>query len=582
MNKPQGASRPYPIYIYAILVLLTLAVYWQVAGFDFINTDDQTYVVRNSHVHGGLTMASIRWAFTSSHAANWHPVTWISHMLDWRLFGANPAGHHLVNVLLHLASVLLLFYLLARTTSRPWRSAFVAAVFAVHPLHVESVAWVAERKDVLSTLFWMLTMLAYVRYVEKPRLRRYVLVVIAFALGLMAKPMLVSLPIVLLLLDYWPLARARVGWGKLVVEKAPLLVLSAGSSAVTFWAQHAGRAVASLGVVPPGVRAANAAVAAVGYIGKTICPLNLAMFYPHPMNSLPAWQVIGSTAFLALATVGAIVLRHKRGYLLVGWLWYIVTLIPVIGLVQVGRQAMADRYMYIPLVGLLIIVSWAVPDASFLRSWLNEAPGDAARRRLAGAVVAVVIFGLAISAYFQAGYWRNSITLNEHAISVMSRNYFAMNNLGTALLDSGRVDEAVAQYAMAVQIAPDFGDARFNLARALSKAGKLNASLAQYVQAMRLLPDCADIYDDMGVILIKQDRLDDAMRCFDKVLRLDLNRPATYNNVGIIQARRGRLDEAAKSFRKALDVDPNFRDAQNNLNQAIALSQQQGLPVPRR
>ncbi len=383
------------LIISLFLIIASFMAFWQVTRCDFINYDDDKYLTDNSHVQDGLTVEGITWAFTTGYAANWHPLTWISHMVDVQLFGLQPGWHHLTNLLFHLASTLLLFLVLHRMTKALWQSAFVAALFALHPLHVQSVAWVAERKDVLSTFFWMLTMGTYASYVAKPGLKRYLTLLLCFALGLMAKPMLVTLPFVLLLLDYWPLQRLeqkrppQEGLSKdksttspvripvqpvghwplirpLLIEKIPLFALAALSSIVTYLVQHHGGAVQSLETFPPGVRMANAFVSYITYMVKMLWPTNLAVFYPYP-TSWPLWQVLGSAALLITITVLVIRGAKKRPYAAVGWFWYVGTLVPVIGVVQVGRQALADRYTYIPLVGLFIIVAWAVPE--LLKKW---------------------------------------------------------------------------------------------------------------------------------------------------------------------------------------------------------------------
>ncbi len=377
------------ILICLFLVLATLTVYWQVGNYEFVNFDDDKYIIENFHVQKGLTRDSVIWAFTATHVSNWHPLTWLSHMLDFQLYGLNPSGHHLTNVFFHLVNTLLLFLVLKLMTGALWRSGLVAALFAVHPLHVESVVWVAERKDVLSTLFWMLTLWAYLGYTKRPGVKRYLVILLAFALGLMAKPMLVTLPFVLLLLDYWPLKRIELGQSaiglpaasqpstiankpgaqafRLLLEKTPMFVLAAVSSVVTFIVQKSGGAVGALETYPFKIRMANALLSYVIYLKKMIWPQNLAVFYPHPGQSLPMWQAAGAGLLLVVVSIAVIRAGRRYPYLPVGWLWYVGTLVPVIGLVQVGDQAMADRYTYVSLIGLFIVVAWGVPDVA--RSW---------------------------------------------------------------------------------------------------------------------------------------------------------------------------------------------------------------------
>src|SRR5208337_2953688 len=468
------------IWIYLFLTAATLIAFWQVNHFDFINYDDPSYVTENFHIQHGITTEAIRWAFTTGHSSNWHPVTWISHMLDVELFGLKPRWHHLTNLLFHIANTLLLFFVFNRMTKATWQSAFVAALFALHPLHVESVAWVAERKDVLSTFFWMLTMGAYIHYVEHPRFTSYLAVFTFLTLGLMAKPMLVTLPLVLLLLDYWPLRRfeqktsaqeipaeinkpvsaskrkekssrkqtvqaivkeakpadRRYQWAlvrPLLIEKMPFFALAALSSIVTFIAQRKGGAVASLEGIPPGARIANAFVSYIVYIGKTIWPDNLAVLYLYA-GWWPLWQVMG--AVLLFIAVTLIVIREAKRfpYLATGWLWFAGTLVPVIGIVQVGRQALADRYTYVPFIGLFIMAAWGIPE--LLKNWRY-------RKEALAASSALIFICLFIFTWTQAGYWRNSMALYDHALEVTSQNDIVYTNRGVAYAKLGNRSQAI-------------------------------------------------------------------------------------------------------------------------------------------
>ncbi len=521
-----------------LLIAVTAIAYWPVLNASFINSDDPNYVVLNRHIQSGLTPQSVRWAFTTYYESNWHPLTWVSHMLDWQLFGQKPMGHHLVNLLFHMMSVVLLFYALRWMTGFTWRSAVVALLFAIHPLHVESVAWVAERKDVLSTFFWMLTLLAYVRYVRKPSFGRYILVLTAFILGLMSKPMLVSLPLALLMLDFWPLGRMgrlRSTWG-LVVEKAPLLALSAVSCFLTYRAQCDWGAVATLQRYSIGVRLANAVVAYVGYIVKMVWPYNLALFYPHPGPSLPIWQVVGAAVFLALASVLAFRAAERRPYVLMGWLWYMVTLIPVIGLLQVGSQSMADRYTYAPLIGLFVIAAWGVPDileAIQMRTGKRLLPSRALYVVGGGLVVV-----LAVLTHVQAGYWHDNITLFEHSVRVVEDDYLAYNSLGCAYADAGRREDAITQFQETLRIDPDFFYAKSNLAIALARSGR-------QAEAIPYLRD---------------------------VLKVDPNDVEFNNSLGIGYAQRGEMDDAVRYFRIAVKLAPDNPQIQDNLARAVAES----------
>jgi Tfp pilus assembly protein PilF len=532
MGENPERQRLLPVGLF--LVVLIAGAFWQVTGHGFVNFDDDKYVTENPHVQAGLTRNGLAWAFTTTRASNWHPVTWISLMADSQLYGPNAYGFHTTNLLLHIASALMLFLFLNRVTGSLWRSAFVAAIFGIHPLHVESVAWVAERKDVLSTLFWMLTMWAYLHYTQSPKPTRYLLVVLAFVLGLMAKPMLVTLPFVLLLLDRWPLERLDQGngrehdhtrpWRKLVWEKVPLLALAAVSSIVTYVVQQRSGAVGSLEVYPLGVRIANALVAYVNYVAKMLWPAHLAVFYPHPGTSLPIWQVAGSGLVLVWITLLAIRAR-RRPYLAVGWLWYVLTLVPVIGLVQVGGQAMADRYTYIPLIGLFIIIAWGVPE--LLALWTTEAR----RRTLLAASAGIVIAALAVCTYLQVGYWRDSVTLFDHAVKVTRRNAVAHNNLGVALVERGELGKAVAHYREALRIKPRYVEAHCNLAIAAIKQGRLDEAIAHCWEALRIRPGDADAHNNLGVALAKQGKLHEALAHFSEALRLDPDKKSARANL---------------------------------------------------
>lgn len=457
-----GLRRNWAIWLF--LIAITAAVYSRVSTFDFVDYDDQQYVVQNLNIKGGLTAQSLTWALTKQYDANWMPLVWVSFMIDHEMGGEaseeNPAPYHRTNLVLHTLNALLLFALLNSLTGSRWRSAFVAALFAVHPMHVQSVAWVAERKDVLSTFLMLLTMLAYVRYARKPRVGRYLLVVLAFALGLMAKSMLVTLPILLLLLDFWPLRRT-VGtppW-KLILEKTPLLAMAAAVGVVTVVQQQAAGALSNLTAYPIGVRLANAAVSYVAYVFAMVVPTRLAVFYPHPGTSIPVGQVVGSAALLAMITTAAVKLAWKRPYVTVGWLWYLITLLPVIGIVQVGDQAMADRYTYIPFIGLFVMVAWGVPDAL----------GRLAVRKVAMVALAgISLLALGSIAYREVGYWRDSRALFGRAVEVAKPNAFTHFCLAQFLDRKGDVFAAAGEYRMTLRLDPDHGNAANNLAWTLA------------------------------------------------------------------------------------------------------------------
>jgi len=457
MNKPlfPGAN----IFLAALLVVLVAAVFWEAPEAAFLaHHDDNVYVTNNPHVKEGLTANGIAWAFGRSHGANWHPLTWISHQIDVECHGLEPRGHHLTSLVLHALNTVLLFFLLFRVTGAGLRGGFVAALFAVHPLHVESVAWVAERKDVLSAFFLLLAIFAYVGYTRRPGLMRYLAVALLFSLGLMAKPMVVTFPVGLLLLDYWPLRRfvPAMGMGRLIAEKLPLLALSAASSVVTMIAQAEGGAMRSLPLVQ---RVSNALVAYVTYIVKMIWPRGLAAQYPHPEGTLPWWQIIGAALCLIVMTLLAVRFGKRYRYLPAGWLWFLGTLVPVIGIVQVGHQAMADRYTYIPLIGLFVIVAWGAHDLA-----ARAVPSRRARTVLLWSLAALVLAGSSVAARVQVGYWKDGPTLFGHAIAVTEENYLAEHDLGMSLLLAGDVEGGIEHLERSIAIKPDFGVTYANLA----------------------------------------------------------------------------------------------------------------------
>lgn len=485
--------------ICVFLIAITWAVFGQTLSHQFVNYDDGTYVYANPVVLGGISLRAIAWAFTHVHSQNWHPLTTISHMLDCGLFGLNAGGHHFTNVLLHSAVVLLLFLVLWQMTGAIRRSAFVAAIFAIHPLHVESVAWIAERKDVLSALFFMLTLAAYARFVRERSFGRYLTVAILFALGLMSKPMLVTVPFVLLLLDCWPLNRAE-RWLKLIVEKAPLFVLSAASCAATVLAQK--QATGSADELPFLWRIENALVTCVTYIWQMLWPAKLAVFYPHPENQLPVWQIFLAAVLLVGISFIALALRKRHPYVFTGWFWYLIMLLPVIGIMQVGLQGHADRYTYLPQIGLYLVVTWAIADLT--ARWRHQA---AALTCAGGAV----IIALGLSAWKQTGYWKDSETLWRHALAVTLTNDVAHAGLGGVLLGRGRVDEAIENFQEALRIRPGNAEAHSSLAQALMQKGNAAGAISHWETAVELQPEDVAARDSLGAALIEQGRLSQAV-----------------------------------------------------------------------
>jgi Tfp pilus assembly protein PilF len=543
--------------------------------------DDYEYVVQNPHVRSGLTIENAVWAFTSTHASNWHPLTWLSHMLDCELYGLNPAGHHLNNLLLHLANTLLLFALFARMTRALRQSAFVAAIFALHPLHVESVAWVAERKDLLSTFFLMLTCMAYLRYTRHPDLRSYLLCIVLFALGLASKPMLVTLPFLLLLLDYWPLCRSgtlcsdglnpsgAIKFSALVREKVPFFVLAAISSVVTFHASIAGQTVAPLDILPTPLRIGNGLVSYSAYIVKTFWPVDLAFFYPHPLGSLSLWKVAGSSILLMSISLIAIKAGRKCPSLIVGWLWYLITLLPVIGLIQVGSQAMADRYSYLPMVGLSIMAAWGVTYV--LRRRISKITG--------WCLGSIIVLLLCVQSSRQIDYWRDGETLFQRALEVTTRNYTAHYQLGTELMRQGKTGPAIHHFTEAVRFRPDHLPARHNLGIALASLGRLDDGLAQLNAALRLQPRHAGILSSIGDLFLKQNKLEKAITFYSEALRIDPTLRRTHNNVGLALFRNGMTPEAEMHFKEALRINPGDQKALQNL-QMMGRKQSEGTSDP--
>jgi tetratricopeptide (TPR) repeat protein len=529
----------------AVLALATYAPIFR-GGYQFLNVDDNEYVTENPQVQAGLTPRSLWWALTAFHSHNWHPLTWMSLQLDRQLYGDKPLGFHVTNVLLHTANAVLLLFALHSLTGAVRRSAVVAAFFAVHPLHVESVAWVAERKDVLSTLFWMLTLYAYSAYAARPGWRRYLLTLALFSLGLMAKPMLVTLPCVLLLLDYWPLGRLHVGWG-LVKEKLPFFALVVGCSLLTFGAQR--DIMQSLDILPLPYRLANVPLAYLTYIGMMFWPMRLAIYYPHPGPNISFALAAAAAGLLLALTALALWHARRRPYVTVGWLWYLGTLVPVIGLVQVGRQAHADRYTYIPYIGLFIVLAWGSYD--FL-----------GRLRLARLAAVPVVAGLVVACLWltwqQLPVWENSTKLWQHALAVCPSG-IAHEGIAKALEKEGRIDEARRAYAEAIRYDPT-AVAYSSVGIFLAKYGWLDDALEHFAQSLALYRDQPAAHSNMGLLLLEQGKLDEAQRHLTEAVRLNPNFVSGHCYLGLVLERQGKLDEAQRHLTEALRLDPNFAD----------------------
>jgi Tfp pilus assembly protein PilF len=600
--------------IYVLLAVAAFASFWQVNHSGFIDLDDKTYVTENMHVRNGLTAEGALWGFGTGRAANWHPLTWMSHMLDVELFGLDPHRHHLINLLFHVANSLLLFFVLHVMTKGLWQSAFVAALFALHPLHVESVAWVAERKDVLSTLFWLLTMASYFYYVQRPKAQRYVLVLVFFACGLMAKPMLVTLPFVLLILDYWPLNRLRretlpearqtkpvesanpgkqrtktgkkkqasreertrtaepvpsasssLSWKgvlSLAWEKVPLFALSMVSSIVTFLVQQKGGAVGSAESFPLVARIENALVSYVVYIGKMFWPTDLAVFYPHP-GSWPVWQVLGAGLFLAVVTWAALRTARRSPYVIAGWLWYLGTLVPVIGLVQVGQQARADRYTYVPLIGLFIIVSWGIP--ALVKKWRHG-------RKVLAACATVVLSCFFIVTWTQVGYWRDDFTLFGHAVTVVDDNHSAYCSRGNVYAAEGRHRQAIRDYDEAIRIKPGHSMYYHNRGSAYAALGDQRRAIEDYDKAITIEPRSSVLYNSRGNAYARLGVPKQAIEDYGRAIAIEPSYAWAYANRGSVYGALGDYDHAMEDFNRAIALDPQLVLAYRNrgqLNRAL-------------
>jgi Tfp pilus assembly protein PilF len=569
-------------YITIILILLTtFAVYWPAVNHEFINYDDPAYVTGNTHVKAGFTYENIRWAFTTTLMGNWNPVTWFSHMADAELYGLDPRGHHLTSIILHSINTALLFIFLYKITGSLWRSALVALIFSLHPLRVESVAWVSERKDVLSAFFFMTTLLTYAFYVEKPTIKRYFAMTVLFTLGLMAKPMLVTLPFVLLLLDYWPFCRLDLGQCKslslhsrrpdnpvaktssilgILSEKLPLFLLSAVFSIIAVYAQSSAKAIQSLPAYPVTRRLSNALLAYVNYIGKTFWPRDLAVLYPLPGN-IPSLHVILAFVFLACVSLSCVLFSRRYPFLLTGWFWFVGTLVPVIGLLQVGLQAMADRYTYIPSIGLTILIVWGTAEAT--RNLHH-------RTIILGVSGCVLVLLLTIATLFQLKYWENSITLFTHALAVTNQNYVAHTNLGDALDKRGRYGEAMSNYEEALRIKPDDAFVYDKLATDLDIVGRPDDAVAFYRKSLQLDPGNARVHNNYGITLIRRGETDEAIKQFMQAVQLDSELVDAHYNLGLALADEGKNQEAIQHYIEALKLSPSDPEIRNSLDRALA------------
>jgi tetratricopeptide (TPR) repeat protein len=578
-----------------LLVLASLLVYSQTVDFGFVGLDDTAYVTENARVQAGLNIPNLAWSFSTFYIANWTPLTWLSLMLDTDLYGVRAGGYHLTNILLHAANTWLLFLVLARATQNRVRSAFVAALFALHPLHVESVAWISERKDVLSTLFGLFALLSYVTYATQDRKLSLVASFFFFVCSLLSKQTLVTLPFVFLLLDYWPLR--RIAWpgsagrgdaaptrapyestepngrrdddsaasirkfsiGRLLAEKLPFFAASAAFSVMSVIAQSRGGAVRSFVVLPLASRCRNALVVYLAYLWQTVCPLNLAAFYPHPAEKL-TWIAAGAAAALLLAiSVFALVRARRSPFLLVGWCWYLGTLVPMIGIVQVGTQQRADRYTYFPLIGLFVAVTWLIPQ--LVRA-------DAIRNRVLPCVACASLAVLTVMTFEQVSYWRDSVLLFRHSLECTNDNPETRFRLGTALIKQGQTSEGIDNLEVAVRMAPDDAMSQYNLANGLQIAGRLEEAVPHYEAALAIDDELADVHNNLGVTLMALRKYPDAKRHFSRVLELRENNLRAYVNLGDVCVKSGEYNQAIAYSRRALALDPKSLNA----HQCIAIA----------
>lgn len=562
-------SRALQYKIPIFLVLITLAVFWQLPSHEFVNIDDSVYVTKNPYIKDGLTVDSIRWAFTSLHAEFWHPITWLSYMLDTELYGMQPGGYLLTNLILHILNTILLYIFLKNTTGFIWRSALVASLFAIHPLHVESVAWIAERKDLLSSFFWMLTMLFYATYANHPNWKKYIIFSIFFILGLMSKPMLVTLPCVLLLLDFWPLGRIglihkdnnkketnQVPISKAILEKLPLLIISIFFSLVALYAQKSGHGIASADLFPYKARIANALLAYTGYLKNTFYPFDLAVFYPYTFHFF-FWGIILSLFLLISITLFAIYRIKHQPYLITGWLWFLGTLAPVIGIIKFGGAfSMADRYTYIPLIGIFIIIVWGVCDIWNRLSF---------QKSFQAIITALILMILMITSWMQVSYWKNSITLFERALQVTNNNFLAHKNLGRAYIDEGRIDLAFPHFQSALKIKPNNPTAHLNLGTCYLFYGEFDKAVKYFKRSLDIVPNYQKARINLDKAVSAQKNIDMAISILKTSIKLNNNDPIPHYNLANLYKQKGDLNKAVFHHQKALDLKTDYDDAKRGL-----------------
>ena len=577
------------VVICIFLVIATFTVYSQVQSHEFLNFDDRGYITENENIKSGLNRESVIWAFTSSYFANWHPITWLSHILDYQLYGSNPKGHHLANLFFHIINSLVLFLVFLRMTGALWKSGFVAAMFALHPFNVESVAWIAERKNVLSTLFCLLTIRAYIHYIERPSFKRYSFMVLMFTLGLMSKPMLVTLPFVLLLIDFWPLKRLNLKDNKtikvttkyankgsiilrLVFEKIPLFFLAMVSSIATYLILKSENMIETVEAYSIPARFINAMVSYLEYLKKAFWPKDLAIFYPHPANDFNLLKGLLCCIVLVGITTISVRFIKKAPYFAVGWFWYLGTLVPVIGIVQNGHQAMADRYAYIPLIGIFIIIAWGLPG--LVAKWRYK-------KKILSVSVGVLIPFLMVVTWVQVTYWKDSIAVFKRAVKVNDKKYPSLaivhNNLGIALSADRRYKEAIFHHRMAIKLNPSSplkhqtlftATAHYNLGNAFFAEQKMEEAIPNYRSAIKLIPEFIEAYINFGNALMAQKRVEEAILKYKVAIKLNPNYALSHNNLGYALAEKGSIDEAIFHYKMAIKLNPSYSDAHKNLKTA--------------
>jgi tetratricopeptide (TPR) repeat protein len=557
-------NKRYYIIIILLLIIACLVAFGRIAGNHFINFDDPGYITKNYMVQSGLNLQSVKWAFSAFAMGNWHPLTWLSHMLDWTLFGNNAGGHHVMSLLFHIGTVIFLFLFLFKTTNNLWPSAFAAAFFALHPLRVESVAWASERKDVLSMFFGMASIYAYAFYAESSKLSKYFLCLILFILSLMSKPMLVTLPCILLLLDYWPLQRLTFSGStggtfgvarRLVIEKIPFFILTAAMGLITFWAQKKEGAVSSIDVLPFFTRAENAIFSYAAYLGKTVWPVNLSVFYPYELF-LPAWKVTLSLLILVFITVAVIRYFRKMPFLFTGWFWYLGTLVPVIGLVQVGKQAMADRYTYLPSVGIAVMLAWGIPLLM---------KNEIIRKKVLCPAAFAALLVLSVLTWNQCGYWKSNVTLFNHAAKVTGKDSEG-HPIGAAFTELGQYQyqKEISEYNKAIRMNPDNHLAYFSRAIAYARLGQYHNAIRDYNAVIRLKPDYVEAYNNRGNIYGQHGQYQLAIEDFGKAIEINPNHVRAHNNRGLAHSGLGQYEKALENFNKAIGLQPDYVNAYNN------------------